>query len=146
MENENSISSILVWPRSLNNYRYYLNGNLSNPHSLSREKIYYFICNFIKPPITLTVLEHIDKRLPFLVLPIKNEFLALSLDVAEEIAAITSSMTSRCYREAIQDMNKEKVQRQFDFFIQDSNLKQTIGNTDFLYNWSPEVRDEQSSK
>ena len=138
MENENNISSILVWPRSLNNYRYYLNGNLTNPHSLSREKIYPFICNFIKPPITLRVLESIDKRLPFAVLPIKNEFVQLTLDSEDDIQTLLRSMTSRTYSEAVAAMNVEKAQRDFDYFIREDNIKQTIANTDFLYNWRKE--------
>lgn len=86
-QNNPSVEYVIVYPKNKNRIRYYVNNNLRDSHSMNKDDLYKWLCEYITPPTTAQVAEYLQTYQPFIVDTKNNYVFKLeprNSDIAEE--------------------------------------------------------------
>lgn len=129
-----SIQYIFVRPRSPTKFSYSINNNIDTIYSGSSKDVYKFICQFIKPPLTMEVLTHLDLHRTFIVDVQNNIVQELYINTEEEIKKLKEEILTfkiklnKKEREYDNVTSFKKVDHEFYNKYKNSNKKDTIDN------------------
>jgi hypothetical protein len=124
-----SIQYIFIRPRSPTRFSYSINDNLDTIYSGTSSEVYKFVCQFIKPPLTMEVLTHLDFHRSFIIDVQNNTAHELYIDSEAEIKKLKEEMLTFKIKP-----NKTKKEKEFynlaSFTKLDNELYNKYKNTD----------------
>jgi len=108
MDKTPSIRHIVVIPRTIKSFVFYINNNLKDGHYMEMNNLYIFIAKMLKPPATVQIHEMIFSHLSFYVDVKNNNIEELSYDEAANIQELKIKIKKNVIKNLMEALKVER--------------------------------------
>jgi len=123
MKNLTTIQVFIVFPKRKDKWKYYINDNLKDSHTLHRDKIQQLILQYINSKAGNQVIEHLNKYHAFIVYTKQNKVYRLQVDKESAFKQMKEKFNREAFNadKIYKKIKKEQTKNEDDMFISQNN-------------------------